>query len=470
MIANENRWFSCVWRVDVTHVEKRLIHGSGCRRFNLSVLDPQIRKEIGKTTETLKTIARRAPKQRIKVESEPLPAPKPRSSTEQSKRHVPLDPMLPEANSKQVQNPVNESDSADQCTMDSSKGLLVAAPPCDTLCSPGYPSTRGDGERSCSEESPKDGGTGTSVEGAGIERRDLSSQRGPSQASSKDAAISTKQDKVMGAVSPPCAQGREFSANAPLGEAARSTSPSTPPEVTPANPLVPGALTTTGRVIEEMGPAGATTEGANCNEAAKVPDADGCEQIAESSVPSSDSHSASPESMHPINVVSLPSSRGISTEASSSKPQHTSKPRMRKHPNAPVVSADKRKSSQAPVTGYQVEHMWRSASSSDEKVKLLESIPPKSVSKMFRQTPLELELLEGILGHLNQAFLPDRPTTALRWLKSLSKASRFAMTMSLMGEGKGRGAVRELLERLRNVSQDAHVEEIEDMRRQYLCS
>lgn len=461
----------------VTHVERRVVHetgcrlfGAGCRRLNLSVLDPQIRKELGKTTETLKTVARRAPKQRIKVESEPLPAPKPRSSTEKSEQHVPLDPVLPEANSKQVQNLVNESNSADQCTVDSSKELLVAAPPCDTLCSPGRPSTRGDDERSCSNESPKDGGTGTSVEGAGIQRGDLSSQRVPIQASSKDAAIATKQDKVMSAVSPPCAQGRNYGANAPLGEAARSTSPSTPPEVTPANPSVPGALATTGRVAEEMGRAGATTEGANCNEDAKVSEPDGCEQMAESSAPSSDSHSASPESMHPKDVASLPSSRGISPEASSSKPQHVSKPWMRKHPNAPAVSADKRKSSQAPVTGYQLEHMWRSTSSSDERVKLLQSIPPKSVSKMFRQTPLELELLEGIIGHLNQAFLPDRPTTALRWLKSLSKASRFAMTMSLMGEGKGRGAVREILERLRNVSQDADVEEIEDMRRQYMCS
>lgn len=108
-----------------------------------------------------------------------------------------------------------------------------------------------------------------------------------------------------------------------------------------------------------------------------------------------------------------------------------------------------RKQHQPPTTGYQFEHMWRSTEGLLEtRLELLRTIPPSSISKIFRRTPLEVELLDGILEHLERAFLPRRPATALKWLKNLSKASRFGMTLALLGEGGGRTAVRKLLLRL----------------------
>lgn len=123
---------------------------------------------------------------------------------------------------------------------------------------------------------------------------------------------------------------------------------------------------------------------------------------------------------------------------------------------------------QVPTTGYQLEHMWRSAATSsdpDARLKLLRAVPPSSIVKIFRYTPLEVELLEGILGHLGAAFLPGRPATAMRWLKSLSKASRFGMAVSLMGE-KGQGPARELIAQIEASSKR---EELEALRKQYLC-
>ena len=104
---------------------------------------------------------------------------------------------------------------------------------------------------------------------------------------------------------------------------------------------------------------------------------------------------------------------------------------------------------QLPTTGYQFEHLWRSTDGSPEaRLELLRAVPPSSVAKFFRRTPIEVDLLGGVLLHLGEAFLPKRPGTALRWLKSLSKASRFGMTVALLGETDGRAAAREVLTRL----------------------
>ncbi|CAN0534718.1 unnamed protein product, partial [Scytosiphon promiscuus] len=56
---------------------------------------------------------------------------------------------------------------------------------------------------------------------------------------------------------------------------------------------------------------------------------------------------------------------------------------------------------QLPSTGYQFEHMWRSTEGSLEaRLELLRAIPPSSISKIFRRTALEVELLSGILQYL----------------------------------------------------------------------
>ena len=123
-----------------------------------------------------------------------------------------------------------------------------------------------------------------------------------------------------------------------------------------------------------------------------------------------------------------------------------------------------------PSTGYQFEQMWRSTESSkDARLELLRTVPPSSVAKIFRRTPLEVELLGGVLCCLGEAFLPRRPVTALRWLKSLSKAARFGMTVALLGEGPGRAASRELLVRLESAPPEkVDPLEVETLRKMYL--
>ena len=104
---------------------------------------------------------------------------------------------------------------------------------------------------------------------------------------------------------------------------------------------------------------------------------------------------------------------------------------------------------QLPTTGYQFELMWRSTDGSPEaRLELLRAVPPSSVAKFFRRTPIEVDLLGGVLRDLGGAFLPRKPATALRWLKSLAKACRFGMTVALLGEADGRAAAREVLTRL----------------------
>lgn len=126
---------------------------------------------------------------------------------------------------------------------------------------------------------------------------------------------------------------------------------------------------------------------------------------------------------------------------------------------------------QLPTTGYQFERLWRSTEGSPKaRLELLRTIPPSSLSKIFRRTPLEVELLDGILERLEEALLPRRPVTALRWLKGLSKASRFGMTVALLGEGSGRAASRELLVRLEAApSSKVNPEDVEALRKLYLC-
>ena len=62
----------------------------------------QIRKDLSKTLETLKTVVRRAPKRRVKVEGMPLPASKPRGfcqsrKNDEASRHAHRDPVIANA-------------------------------------------------------------------------------------------------------------------------------------------------------------------------------------------------------------------------------------------------------------------------------------------------------------------------------------------------------------------------------------
>ena len=117
--------------------------------------------------------------------------------------------------------------------------------------------------------------------------------------------------------------------------------------------------------------------------------------------------------------------------------------------SSPGATSTQTAPQQLPTTGYQFELMWRSTDGTPEdRLELLRAVPPSSVAKFFRRTPIEVDLLGGVLRGLGEAFLPRKPATALRWLKSLSRACRFGMTVALLGEADGRAAAREVLTRL----------------------
>lgn len=127
---------------------------------------------------------------------------------------------------------------------------------------------------------------------------------------------------------------------------------------------------------------------------------------------------------------------------------------------------------QLPTTGYQFEHMWRSTDGSPKaRLELLRAVPPSSIAKFFRRTPIEVDLLGSVLRSIGEALLPKKPATAVRWLKSLSKASRFSMTVALLEEADGRAAVREILNRL-EAAPSAKVDpnDIQALRKQFLLS
>ena len=148
--------------------------------------------------------------------------------------------------------------------------------------------------------------------------------------------------------------------------------------------------------------------------------------------------------------ATAPSTEGEpKTEKASAKKSSAPSLKRSPAPSSAAAPGSATRTQQLPTTGYQFEQMWRStAGSLESRLELLRAIPPASVPKIFRRTPLEVDLLGGILQHLGAALLPRRPTTALRWLKSLPKASRFGMTVALLGEEDGRAAMRELLVRL----------------------
>lgn len=160
--------------------------------------------------------------------------------------------------------------------------------------------------------------------------------------------------------------------------------------------------------------------------------------------------------------------QGNTQVAETSQPEREF-PQMRPS-TAARASGSTSRALQLPTTGYQFEHLWRSTDGSPEaRLELLRGVPPSYVAKFFRRTPIEVDLLDGVLQNLGKAFLPKRPGTALRWLKSLAKASRFGMTVALLGETDGPAAVREVLTRLEAAPPSkVDPQEIDAMRKTYL--
>lgn len=394
-----------------------------CSTLFLFTLRPrQIRKDLNKTLEALKTAVRRAPKTRVEVVSAPLPASRPHDYTPQN---------------------------------DTEASFSPPAPP--TV-----------GAHEVAAEAP-DVGTPAQLSGP------LSSSAQAAHPVSADAISAN--DK--GAEEDVGLSKRASSGDDNVGRAVRS-SISCAPEVT-GSVVVPEAVAQSAPSASKQAATGTSQSG--------QPNVKHPIEISGAVRPAKSEAVAVGESL-PAKRDSSKTSVIRDTDIGSPEVAHPSDGEATKRDFAPKQAAKKTEASDrrstnsaggattsavgaqqaAPTTGYQFEHMWRSAGGSKEaRLELLRTIPPSSVPKMFRRTPLEVDLLDGILRHLEEAFLPRRPGTALRWLKNLSKVSRFGMTVALLGEGPGRKATRELLVRLERVPPEkVDPSEVETLKKLYL--
>lgn len=482
----------------------------------------QIRKDISKTLETLKAVIRRAPKQRVKVESEDFPAPRPRNaippriSSEAARKY----PTYPGSTVDFVEL-VEGTGSSIACGAPTNKAApvyRVAKNEDEELSNANGVQHQRHGLRTTVDELPDSVAESESVEstessspGAAARNSVVATMVPESPRNPVTTDVDADSHKDRGTPAPLAVSegGGSISttANSPCSAAELAEVERTDVALTVVDSAVMTEEVHLGRHHgpEELAPpASPTAENDQSHPprdrtqgAMRAPDArgTGIDSSANLQVASGmETSAAAPPAMfvsthqpHPAPPPrpsvyrarydgELPVSAARSTSRTKdSVGKKSTKLKAREITDqatkrAVSTSASSSASRQLPTTGYQLEHMWRSASVSsadpDAALELLRAVPPSSIVKIFRHTPLEVELLEGILEHLSEAFLPERPATALRWLKSLSKASRFAMAASLMGESGGRRAARGLIEQLEASSSKA--EELESLRKQYM--
>lgn len=449
----------------------------------------QIRKDLSKTLETLKTVVRRAPKRRVEVEGMPLPASKPRGFYQPRKKDeaslpVNRDPPIAHAGGAATATSADAPATTDGGTIAPFSSVLRGS----------KGGNRGDDNGS---RAPR-----TTFEELAEEATAPTTLSPPLElASAKPlASCDVLPVKPIAAIH---LEGRAVGGMpSPTGvDTAKGVALAAPVVVVGPVPPVEIADSSTGLVTTEVGasppiaviegtlPDSKRVEAVTRPPTAVAPDALRPETPKEKVVTSSSDRS---ESSAPVGKGAKQTSKALRAGARSGPAvthvpeQETASPSTKGKPKTKKVSATSHKRSpapstaaspgaaaraqQLPSTGYQFEHMWRSTEGSLEaRLELLRAIPPSSISKIFRRTPLEVELLSGILQYLGAALLPRRPTTALRWLKSLPKASRFGMTVALLGEKDGRSAARELFARLEETpSVKAEPGMIDALREQYL--
>ncbi|CAM9280418.1 unnamed protein product [Scytosiphon promiscuus] len=441
-------------------------------------MDPsskQVRKDLSKTLETLKAVMRRAPKSQVKVESAPLPAPKPRDysgTTEADEQD--FAPSLPARPCPVTDNPASVISATNE-NAPVAEDEDTPAPYSSVLRN----DARANGEtnlysyqaRTTVEELPEEAGATA-----------LRSQTAPANAVSPGHASPSP----VVPVSAPCEKGRATGADfcqsvdrrAAVGHAAETLSAS---ETRAALLETIGTKISTGPSATENAagdgltdlpnvPAVGTAKASKQRLPERPRPSDGPQQGNKREGAGSNNRAVYKEGQPKAQENGQPSLKSEAEEERQGVSAPTRTPqRVQPSTSAPVAGTTTQRL-QLPTTGYQFEHMWRSTDGSPEaRLELLRLVPPSSVSKFFRRTPIEVDLLGSILQSVGEAFLPKKPATAARWLKSLSKASRFSMTVALLGEADGRAAVREILCRLEKApSAKVDPNDIRALREQYL--
>lgn len=402
----------------------------------------QVRKDLSKTLETLKTVVRRAPKRQVKVESVPLPAPKPRGYS------------LP------IKTDEGSPRSAHQASLGPAPDVAAGAV---SATSTGAPVT---------------GSQGTVAPFSSVLRQNKDKHtNGESNVYSYQARTTVEElpeeaEASLSAPSPAPAAPMDAAAS---GRALPAASNSVAPQECRAMETAPGSSSgvdggAVAGLMTKTPDTGvartATPEPTPAGDATRPPKAAGVVAVeadpgrqAVSAAAESDQGNVDAKQASNKGGASGDNAGGVCPEAASPPLNGETEARDKaspvREPQTVRPSTDARSPDsttrplQLPTTGYQFELMWRSTDGSTEaRLELLRAVPPSSVAKFFRRTPIEVDLLGGVLRYLGEAFLPRRPATALRWLKSLSKASRFGMTVALLGEDDGRAATREVLTRL----------------------
>lgn len=426
----------------------------------------QVRKDLSKTLETLKTVVRRAPKTHVRVESSPLPASKPRgyshpgTATEEG-----LPPTVTNAASTLSATIHNASVTGDEET---------AAPYSSVL-------RESADKRGADEADVYSYQARTIVEELPDEAEATLATPVPTP-QAPTTAVSSGQSVSLPAASIAVAAQHERGGDAvprSYGRVQRDVA-ADPAADTPKIDTVEGILS------ETTTPGAATLSTANDVAAAHTvrpavstdvaskrdPPAlslvdVGAKRVTKEASAGGEGNNLS-RGAHPVEEeATCPSLKTRKEDKELRAPAPTPQ-QVGPSASAPACRAH---ALQLPTTGYQFESMWRSADGSPEgRLELLRAVPPSTIAKIFRRTPIEVELLGGVLQELGKAFLPRRPATALRWLKNLSKASRFSMTVALLGEEDGRAAAREVLRRL-EASPPTKVDpkDVHGLRKQFSC-
>ncbi|CAM9255617.1 unnamed protein product [Ectocarpus fasciculatus] len=434
-------------------------------------IDPtskQVRKDLSKTLETLKAVVRRAPKTHVRVGSFPLPAPKPRghsqpgtatqeglppavtiaASTVSATNHnasvtgdeetaAPYSSVLQESTDKHATNEANVY-SYQARTIVEELPDEAEATPATPVPTPRAPTNAVSSVQSVSLPAASIAVVAQNERGGDAVPR--SSGRVERDVAVDPAAETPKIDTVEGSLTKTTAPG--------------AATPSKATDVAAAHEVRPAVSTD---VASKTGPPALSLVDVGAKQVAKKASAGG-----EGNNLSRGAHPVEEEAIYPsLEAKTEDRELRAPTQTLQQVGPPTPAPACRATAHAP----------QLPTTGYQFESMWRSTDGSPEaRLELLRAVPPSTIAKIFRRTPIEVELLGGVLQEVGKAFLPRRPATALRWLKSLSKASRFSMTVALLGEEDGRAAAREVLRRLEAAPlTKVDPKDVDALRKQFSC-
>lgn len=443
----------------------------------------QVRKDLSKTLETLKTVVRRAPKRQVKVESAPLPAPKPRgysSATETGDAsprpaHLASPDPAPDGTAVGAVSATNTN-----APVTGSQEETVA--PFSSVLRQSR-AKHADGEsnvysyqaRTTVEELPDEADTSlpaslqtpaaAPTDAAGAAAAAAASNSAASQEETATKAAAAEEEAAAGLTTKPANTGMTRPA------AASETTPAGDDATRSPEAAVVAAVTAAAAAEADPGrpvvsPAAESDQGdVDAKHASNTGNAGGGDSTG--SVPREETRGGgTASSSPPLNGRTEAEDKGKGKGKAAPLPTVPPPPSTDTSSPGSTTHA----ALQLPTTGYQFELMWRSTDGSPEaRLELLRAVPPSSVAKFFRRTPIEVDLLGGVLRGLGEAFLPRKPATALRWLKSLSKACRFGMTVALLGEADGRAAAREVLTRL-EAAPPAKVDpqDVEVLRKQFL--